>query len=755
MHSSAPVHDLALVQDLALILVAAAVVTILFSRLKQPIVLGYLIAGFLVGPHFNWLPTVKGTENISIWAEIGVIFMLFGLGLEFSFKKLGQVGKSASMSALSEVVFMIALGYSVGQLLGWSQMDSLFMGAVLSVSSTTIIVKAFEELGLKGKNFVTLTFGVLIVEDLISILLLVFLSSIAITQSLSGSELLFTSSKFAFFLALWFLLGIYLLPTLLTKIRSYLSNETILVVAIGLCFMMVFIATEVGFSAALGAFVMGSLFAETQEGHRIEKIILPVKDLFSAVFFVSVGMLIDPAILVEHFWVIILLTLITIFGKLVSSGFGALVSGRSLKTSIQAGMSLAQIGEFSFLIAMLGKSLNVTSDFIYPITIAVSAVTTFTTPYTIKFSEPLSDWVEGRLPKRVQVALKRYEAIMSTSSNDTSFLKVIWKSYGVLILMNLVLVIAATLLSSKILYPYLHSLNMSFIEPVNLWLCLLTLVMVGPFLWAIVLRQPKDLSQYGPEMVDKLNKLQVGFFIVRLTVGGILIAFIVSNFTSLATIPGFVLLGFVVAAALLSKFSEPLYKKIEARFLSNLTEHERIALAKKAKTPDLAPWNIELSAFELSPHSPLITKTLQNSKLKENYGVTVTMIERGSTKIIAPLGNEILLPYDKLSLIGTEEQLSNAVKEIEYRPETVSTEDYKSYGLTSLILHDEDQFVGKTIRDSGIREVANGLIVGLERDGTRILSPNPSTTLQAEDLIWLVGDLTKIKTLRKTVHTPQ
>lgn len=755
MHSSAPVHDLALVQDLALILVAAAVVTILFSRLKQPIVLGYLIAGFLVGPHFNWLPTVKGTENITIWAEIGVIFMLFGLGLEFSFKKLGQVGKSASMSALSEVVFMIALGYSVGQLLGWSQMDSLFMGAVLSVSSTTIIVKAFEELGLKGKNFVTLTFGVLIVEDLISILLLVFLSSIAITQSLSGSELLFTSSKFAFFLALWFLLGIYLLPTLLTKIRSYLSNETILVVAIGLCFMMVFIATEVGFSAALGAFVMGSLFAETQEGHRIEKIILPVKDLFSAVFFVSVGMLIDPAILVEHFWVIILLTLITVFGKLISSGFGALVSGRSLKTSIQAGMSLAQIGEFSFLIAMLGKSLNVTSDFIYPITIAVSAVTTFTTPYTIKFSEHLSDWAESRLPKRVQVALKRYEAIMSTSSNDTGFLKVIWKSYGILILMNLVLVIAATLLSSKILYPYLHSLNISVIEPVNLWLCLLTLVMVGPFLWAIVLRQPKDLSQYGPEMVDKLNKLQVGFFIVRLTLGGMLIAFIVSNFTSLATIPGFVLLGFVVAAALLSKFSEPLYKKIEARFLSNLTEHERLALAKKARTPDLAPWNVELSVFEISPHSPLIAKTLQNSKLKENYSVTVTMIERGSTKIIAPHGNEILLPYDKLSLIGTEEQLGNAVKEIEYRPDTEPSEDYKSYGLTSLILHEEDLLVGKTIRDCGIREEANGLIVGLERDRTRILSPNPSTKLQAEDLIWLVGDLTKIKTLRKTVHTPQ
>lgn len=746
-------HLPALIQDLAFILVAAAAVTILFSRLKQPIVLGYLIAGFLVGPHFDWFPTVKDTDNISLWAEIGVIFMLFGLGLEFSFKKLGQVGKSASMGALSEVIFMIAVGFGVGQLLGWSKMDSLFMGAVLSVSSTTIIVKAFDELGLKGKSFVTLTFGVLIVEDLISILLLVLLSSIAITHTLSSSDLLLTSGKFAFFLALWFLLGIYLLPTLLSKIRRYLINETMLVVAVGLCLLMVYIATEVGFSAALGAFVMGSLFAETQEGHRVEKVILSVKDLFSAVFFVSVGMLIDPKILAEHFWVILLLTVITIVGKLISTGFGALVSGRSFKTSVMTGMSLAQIGEFSFLFAMLGSSLKVTSDFLYPVTIAVSAVTTFTTPYTIKYSEPLSDWIESLLPKRVLQALKRYEVVMSTSSNDSSFLRVIWRSYGVLILMNLVLVIAATLLSKKILFPYLTSLNLTFLEPLNLWLCLLTLVMVGPFLWAIVMRQPKDLSQYGAEMVDKLNKLQVGLFIVRLTLGGILIAFIVSNFTSLATIPGFVLLGFAVAAILLSKFSEPLYKRIEGQFLSNLTESERLALAQQAEKPELAPWNVELSVFEVSPHSPLVAQTLQNSKLKEKYGVTVTMIERGSRKIIAPPGTELLLPHDKLSLIGTDEQLGEVVKEIESHPDAEATSDHKSYGLISLILHEDDALVGKTIRESGVREEANGLIVGLERDGKRILSPEPSTVLKAEDLVWIVGDLAKIRSLRKNVNT--
>ncbi|MFP5459830.1 MAG: cation:proton antiporter, partial [Bacteriovoracia bacterium] len=354
-------HLPGLIQDLGFILMTAAAVTLLCKFLKQPVVLGYLIAGFLVGPHVPWVPTITDMESIKVWAEIGVIFLLFSLGLEFSFKKLVKVGGASSITALFEIVFMLVAGFFTGQIIGWSRMDSLFLGGILSISSTTIIVRAFEELGLKKKGFTNLVFGVLIVEDLAAILLLVLLSTVAATQTLSGTALLNSSVQLVFFLVTWFLLGIYLLPGLLNRIKPWLSNETMLIVSLGLCLMMVLVATRVGFSPALGAFVMGSLLAETREGHRIEEILVPVRDLFAAIVFVSVGMLIDPRILVEHGGVILVLTVVTIIGKFLSSATGALVSGQSLKTSVQAGMSLAQIGEFSFIIATLGMTLGVTN----------------------------------------------------------------------------------------------------------------------------------------------------------------------------------------------------------------------------------------------------------------------------------------------------------------------------------------------------------------------------------------------------------
>ncbi|MDR0336282.1 MAG: cation:proton antiporter, partial [Planctomycetaceae bacterium] len=351
-----------LIQDLGLILIAAAVMTLLFKQLRQPIVLGYLIAGFLVGPHFTWLPVVQEWESIEVWSEIGVIFMLFGLGLEFSFKKLVNVGKTASITATFEIFAMILIGFIVGRMFGWSMMTSLFLGAILSMSSTTIIVKAFGEQDLKGRSFAPIVFGVLIVEDLIAILLLVLLGSIAVTQRFSGSELLSSSLQLIFFLILWFVLGIYLLPAFLRFCRKLLTDEILLIVSIALCLMMVIIAVQVGFSAALGAFVMGSLLAETSKGTKIEHLTLPVKDLFSAIFFVSVGMLIDPTVLWEYFGTILIIVAITIFGKFLGTAIGALISGCSIKNSMQAGMSMAQIGEFSFIIATLGKTLHVTDD---------------------------------------------------------------------------------------------------------------------------------------------------------------------------------------------------------------------------------------------------------------------------------------------------------------------------------------------------------------------------------------------------------
>lgn len=739
-----------LIEDLGFILITAAVVTLLFKKLRQPIVLGYLIAGLLVGPHFAAFPTVKDVANISIWAEIGVIFMLFGLGLEFSFKKLTQVGKSASITATFEILFMLCVGYLTGQLLNWSKMDSLFLGGILSISSTTIIVRAFDELGLKGKNFVSLVFGVLIVEDLIAILLLVLLSSVAATQTLSGSDLAYSSLRLVFFLVLWFLLGIYLIPILLNKLRHLLADETMLIVSIGLCLMMVIIASHVGFSPALGAFVMGSILAETRDGHRIEALILPVKDLFSAVFFVSVGMLINLQVLADYFWIIALITAITIVGKIISTGIGALISGRSLKNSVQAGMSLAQIGEFSFIIATLGMTLKVTSEFLYPIAVAVSAVTTFTTPYLIKYSDPIYLWIEKRLPQVIKESLIRYEAAMSTESEE-NVLSLIWNEYGVKIALNSVLVVAITLAMGKLASPQL-SLHFSDMKHLDLIICALTLVMVSPFLWAIFLGGRGHAKEYKEDVLNQLRKLQLGISLVRFLIGGTLAGFIVSNFISLQASSGVLLVILAsLGAFFFSRLSEPLYGKIEARFISNLTANERAALKKKEKIPELAPWNATLSQFTLSQHSPLVAKTLQEARIKEQFGVTVAMIERAERHILAPTRYDILLPCDKLFLIGTDEQLASVKDILEVKPSGDQPVVSQLFGLTSLTLLPSDLFINKPIRDCGLREAANGLIVGIERAGERILSPDSSMILLAGDLIWIVGNRALIRGLRQPV----
>ncbi|RYZ97261.1 MAG: cation:proton antiporter, partial [Proteobacteria bacterium] len=372
------VHLPHLIEDLAFTLLVAAIVTLVFKKLKQPVVLGYLIAGFIVGPHFKLTPTVVDGEGLKVWAEIGVIFLLFGLGLEFSFRKLAEVGRTATITAVMEIAVMLGAGFALGQAFGWSRMDSLFLGGILSISSTTIIVRAFEELGLRQRRFTAVVFGVLIVEDLLAILLLVLLSSVAATQTLSGEALVNSSLKLVFFLVLWFVVGMYVLPSFLRRAKALLNDETTLIVSVGLCFMMVVLASRAGFSPALGAFVMGSLLAETRERERIEHLILPVRDLFAAVFFVSVGTMIDPSTLSQSFWPIIAITVVTIVGKFVGSASGALLAGTNLRHAVQSGMSLAQIGEFSFIIATLGVTLKVTSDSLYPIAVAVSAITTFT-----------------------------------------------------------------------------------------------------------------------------------------------------------------------------------------------------------------------------------------------------------------------------------------------------------------------------------------------------------------------------------------
>ncbi|MDR1491695.1 MAG: cation:proton antiporter [Planctomycetaceae bacterium] len=764
-----------LIQDLGLILIAAALMTLLFKKMKQPIVLGYLLAGFLVGPYFSRLlepyfshiPSVKEVGSIKTWAEIGIVFMLFGLGLEFSFKKLLQVGKTASITAVVEIGFMILVGFLIGRAFGWDWLKSLFLGAILSMSSTTIIVKAFDELQLKRRSFAPVVFGILIVEDLIAILLLVILTSVSVTQSLSGTELLLSSLKLAFFLILWFIMGIFLLPIFLRYCRNLLSDEILLLVSIGLCFMMVIVANHTGFSAALGAFVMGSILAETSKRNRIEHLILPVKDLFSAVFFVSVGMMIEPVILKEHWNVIAILVGVTIVGKFFGTTLGAALSGQNVRDSTQAGMSMAQVGEFSFIIAMLGIDLKVTGVLengeadksLYAITVAVSAVTTLTTPFLIKFSDPFSLGLHRVIPKRIQNLLVRYEAAMKESGRESAF-SLFWKVYGISLILNSVIIVGITLVARYFQDSLMESLQrLKFFQQENgfrwgqydltaIVICFLTLFISTPFLWAILRNRPPRTDDYDTETLARLMRLQVGVSLIRFLVGSLLIAFIVANFISMRVTAG--LLALVAASTfilLFSRFFEPLYLKIERNFLSNLTEKERAIIEERAKLSHLVPWEARLTEFTVSEFSPLVMKTIMDSGLKNDYGVTIAVIKRGEKTIVAPRSYEILLPCDKIYLIGTNEQLFAVRDVIERRLDSEEETDDENFGLVSLVLHSGHSFVDKPIRECGLRDAVNGLIVGLERGDQRYLNPPPMMTLLPGDLIWLVGDKELIQNL--------
>lgn len=731
-----------LIRDLGFILITAAFVTLLFKRLHQPVVLGYLIAGFFLGPNFPFFIHVQDTQSVHIWAEIGVIFLLFGLGLEFSFKKLSRVGKSAGITAFVEAAFMLGIGFLTGKMIGWNSIDSLYLGGILSISSTTIIVRAFDELGLKGKKFVSLVFGILIVEDLIAILLLVLLTTVAVTNSLSGSALATATFKLGFFLTLWFLVGIYLVPIVLNAIRKLLTPETTVVVALALCLTMVIVATNVGFSAPLGAFIMGSILAETREGKNIEHLINPIKDLFSAVFFVSVGMMINPESLYKYADVILLITVITIIGKIISTTIGALLSGQSLKTSMYAGMSLAQIGEFSFIIATLGMTLKVTSEFIYPIAVAVSAITTFTTPYLIKNSESLYTMISGRLPQGFKDQLTHYETTFAHKS-EIGVYGLLWKAYGIRILLNVTIVVGIALFTEQILLNYVFTINTQSKDIPGIG-AIISIILSAPFLWAIIFGAPAQSSISSSTEVVKLRSLLVGVTITRVILGIVLVLGLISRFTTMHSSYLFAFVIILVAAIVFRQYIEPFYRSIEERFMYNLNEKEREELALQKTRPVLAPWDAVMTEYVVSPNSIIIGKTLQESELKEKFGVTIALIERGHKKIMAPGRDTLLMPHDLLYLIGTDTELSEAKKVIEATDFHFEPPEHASYGLESFTLSKHSTYIEKSIRECGLREKIEGLIVGVERDGKRYLNPDSGMILKAGDLLWVVADIKRV-----------
>ncbi len=743
-----------LMTDLALILVSAGIITLIFKWLKQPLVLGYIVAGVLAGPYIHIFPTVTDAANINIWAEIGVVFLLFALGLEFSFKKLMNVGGTAFITATTEVITMLIVGYFIGILLGWSTMDSIFLGGMLSMSSTTIIIKAFNDLGLRSQKFTGIVFGTLVVEDLVAILMMVLLSTMAVTRDFAGEAMLGSILKVAFFLILWFLVGIYILPAFFKKVRKLMNDETLLIISLGLCLAMVVLATNTGFSAALGAFIMGSILAETVEAEHIEHIIKPVKDLFGAIFFVSVGMLVNPAILVEYAWPVVIITLTTIIGKAFFSSFGVLLSGQNLKTSIQSGFSLAQIGEFAFIIASLGVSLGVMNNVIYPIIVAVSVVTTFTTPYFIRLADPFADWLYKVLPEGTITFLNRYASGSQTINHESEW-KQLLKNYTGKIIIYVVLLVAVILFSLHFLTPFLAD------KIEGIWGTILsatiTLVCMAPFLIALISNKTNSPQLFMKLWNDgKYNRGRlISLVLFRVFVAVTAITFVLIQLFDFGYIWGIIIALAVLIFILVFRSDLNQYTKLESHFLTNLNQRED---AERERHPLKAVFesqlnnkNIHITSMTVSPDSSCIGKTLKELDFRNNYGVNVVKITRGHHEIYIPGSSECVYPQDKISVAGTDEQIRLFAERIESEQNEAEAlpQATKEISLLSFTIDEHFPYMGQSLGESEIGKKHNCLIIGIERQDASMMNPHHTVVFEPGDLVWVVGEKKMLENMCK------
>lgn len=738
-------EEVNLVKDLALILISAGVFTIISKALKQPLILGYIVAGFLVGPHMGLFPTVTSTETVSQWSDIGIIFLLFALGLEFSFKKLLKVGGSALITAMTQCVGMFIIGFVVGEAMGWSNMESIFLGGMLSMSSTTIIIKAYDELGMKDKPFAPLVFGALVFEDLIAVVLMVLLSTMAVSNRFAGGEMLFGLGKLVFFLILWFLVGIYLIPTLLKKARKYLNDEILLLVSLGLCFVMVSLAELAGFSAALGAFVMGSILAETLESEHIMHLVKGIKDLFGAIFFVSVGMMVDPQVIGQYWGSILILTITVMAGILFFSTSGAILAGQGLDNAVHAGFSLAQLGEFSFIIAGLGCSLGVMRDFIYPIIITVSVITTFTTPYMIKLGTPAYEWLDRKLP---QGFVAKINSFSSQDSSNSAAAQNEWKRlikdlairmllYGVVLV---ALNIGSHMFLDKLIETHLDGLS-PFLR--NLISVVVTLALMSPFLVGFAISG----SQISKSSLKLIKEKQSNVWpVISLALLRILIAmgFVISVIASHFDLSFWALLLILVAGVcffFIGRRSISRFTVVEDRFMANLNEKEQrqrsLSPVTSSVSDKMAKFDVKTDMFDISPDSVFVGKPLRELPFRHKSGVNIVKIMRGSRSIIVPSGDEVIYPFDRLLAVGTTEQLA------EFRSDMASSihvsEDSGEFELESLTLTPESWLTGKTLRETDMRK-SGCMVISVMSDGQVITNPKPEYQFKAGDTVWLAGE---------------
>ena len=720
-----------IISDLALILAVAGVTTLLFKWLKQPVVLGYIVAGFLCSGNFL-LQGVSNMGNVDIWAEIGIIFLLFSLGLEFSFKKLMNVGGPALMTALVVIVGMMCSGFMAGRALGWTSTDSIFLGGMLSMSSTTIIIKAFDDLGLRSQKFTSLVFGVLVVEDLFAVVLMVMLSTLFVQRAVEHVVIAEQLFKLIFFLILWFVVGIYLIPTFLKKIRKFLNQETLLVISLGLCLIMVVLATYAGFSSALGAFIMGSILAGTVQAESIEKVIAPVKDLFGAVFFVSVGMLVEPAMLVQYIVPIVFLTVVVIVGQIFYGTLGFLVSGQNLKIALQSSFSLAQIGEFAFIIASLGLSMGVTSSFLYPVAVAVSVVTTFTTPFIIRLSDPAYHRINRLIPKRMKALLARYSAGSQTVNSEREWMSLLKKS-----LLNMfiycVLLGGVVWISSSYYSPFVEERFEGFAG--KLIATTTTILFMTPLLWGLAVRH-LNRRLFVPLWNDpRFNHgLLVSLIVLRILLA---LMFVLTVVAHLSSYRWGALMAFAILLLLLALFWRRIkrgYLRFEQRFFTNLNEKDASTVVT---TGNYRAKFLHMAKMTVSADSPLVGRCFRELDLRLRYGVTVVSVLRGSHRYNAPGASMVLMPSDEISVVGTDAQLSQFASKVEV---PLSPVDREEATMQKFSVGEHSVLIGMTVAQFGMMCRGACLIIGIERSDGSYVRPLGLVRFQPYDMVWIAGD---------------
>lgn len=731
-----------LISDLAFILVIAGIVTVVFKWLKQPVILGYIVAGIIAGPSITFLPTVTDSANIQTWADIGVIFLLFAMGLDFSFKKLMNVGMTAVIAAITVVCGMMFIGYTAGNAMGFSHMSSIFLGGMLSMSSTAIVFKAFSDMGLMQQKFTGIVLGILVVEDLVAVVMMVILSTLAVSKHFEGAEMLDSIMKLAAFLIVWSVLGIYLIPTFIRRIRSFVSDETLLILSLGLCLGMVMIAVKAGFSSALGAFVMGSLLAETVESGRIIKIVQPVKDLFGAIFFISVGMMVDPAVIWHYALPILGLTLLVLVGQSFFGSFGVLLSGQPLKIAIKSGFSLTQVGEFAFIIASLGVSLNVTDQYLYPVIVAVSVITTFLTPYMIRLSDPVCSFIESRLPQSAKDLIDRYTSGTVMTRHESAWHK---------LLKSMILSVALCL----VLCSFFITIFFTYVEPYisghlpGIWGDILSFAVIAvalsPLLLAII-KSKNNSHEFHELWGDNLfnRGALVSAMVVRVIICVIIVMGLIVRIFSVALGVGVVISLAVIVLIYFSKWIRHRSMTMQQQFIANFEGSDDVTAdtemsGVKQTFRDNGPFkDLHQAEFTISPSFRLVGRTIAENEIRTIYHINILAITRGGQCIMTPQGSERLYPYDRLTVMGTDDDLTsfrnflqdNTGKQQDDMPRTPVMK------LEAVTLDAGTPLIGQTIRQADLQGC---IVVGIERAGSNIVNPAPATTFADGDIVWLVG----------------